>query len=433
MGVTIATHNGSKVCREHNIRNERVVSKEAHIDTNGVHEVWRDEKPREAYERLFGDACKAYNAKQSRDDRKITSYYNEVCKDAKKHPVYEIIAGVYGKDENGVPICSEEKGKAILRDYVNTWEQRNPNLVLIGAYYHADEQGEPHAHLDYIPVAHGYTKGLETQNGLVKALGEQGFEKKGRATAQIQWEAKENAAFEAICKEYGLEVDHPREEGRQHLATEQYKAEKALESTIEHYKSLDRVNEHIKADTERLKKENVKANEATARAVSRKLKATKLKQSPSNPRAYAYDRDFVQELKAIAKEVKEEAKVASRTDESVQVRYDEASLVLLNAQKEAEELKEKAEKEVLERVQLGDTYMAQAQEYKEDMENYILGTADAQFKKFLEERFHGESDRFTDLCEFIKGIGGGEEVLKKFHAWEKEQEEVLEHAWHMSR
>lgn len=64
-----------------------------------------------------------------------------------------------------------------MQEFVSTWQERNPNLELIGAYYHADEQGEPHIHLDYIPVAHGYKRGLETQTGLVKALQEQGFEK----------------------------------------------------------------------------------------------------------------------------------------------------------------------------------------------------------------------------------------------------------------
>ena len=34
MGVTISTHNGSAVAREHNIRNPKVVSKEAHIKPN---------------------------------------------------------------------------------------------------------------------------------------------------------------------------------------------------------------------------------------------------------------------------------------------------------------------------------------------------------------------------------------------------------------
>ena len=35
-------------------------------------------------------------------------------------------------------------------------------------------------------LAHNYTRGLEVQNGLVKAFGEMGFVKEGKRTAQIQ-------------------------------------------------------------------------------------------------------------------------------------------------------------------------------------------------------------------------------------------------------
>ena len=97
-----------------------------------------------------------------------------------------MIIGVYGKE------VDDDTGKQIMRDFVDSWKERNPNLDMIGAYYHADEQGKnPHVHIDYIPVAHGYRRGLDTQNGLVKALGEMGIQKNGRSTAQIQWEAKQ--------------------------------------------------------------------------------------------------------------------------------------------------------------------------------------------------------------------------------------------------
>lgn len=71
MGVTISTHNGSAVAREHNIRNPKVVSKEPHIDVNGLHEVWIDEPVRQAYDRLFGEAVEAYNARQARPERQM--------------------------------------------------------------------------------------------------------------------------------------------------------------------------------------------------------------------------------------------------------------------------------------------------------------------------------------------------------------------------
>lgn len=229
MGVTISTHNGSAVARDHNVRNPKVVSKEPHIDPNGIHETWIDVPVRQAYDRLFGQAVAEYNATQSRPERRISSYYNEICKDKKKHPVYEMIIGIYGKNEDGSPICSAEQGKKIMREFVSTWKQRNPNLILIGAYYHADEAGEPHLHLDYIPIAHGYTRGLKTQSGLVRAFEEQGLVKKGKDTAQILWEKQENAHLTALCEAVGLTVDHPLIEGRTHLDTQNFKLQAQAE------------------------------------------------------------------------------------------------------------------------------------------------------------------------------------------------------------
>lgn len=266
MGVTISTHNGSAVAREHNIRNPKVVSKEPHIEVNGSHEVWIDEPVRQAYDRLFGEAVEAYNARQARPERQIKSYYNDICKDSKKHPVYEMIIGIYGKNEDGSPICSAEQGKEIMQQFVENWKQRNPNLELIGAYYHADEPGaEPHLHLDYIPVAHGYTRGLETQTGLVKALGEQGFEKKGKATAQIQWEKCENDYLTSLCEAVGLRVEHPRQEGRQHLATQEMK----LQSRIN---ELEKVAEQEAA---RFLEADAKATDAEMRAAAAEKRAAK--------------------------------------------------------------------------------------------------------------------------------------------------------------
>ena len=220
---TIATHNGSKAHRDHNLRGHST-DKQEHIQKGGIHETWKDEAPRAAYDRIFGEAVAAYNAKQSRPERQIKDYYNKIAQDEKKHPVYEMIVGVYG----GIP---EDACKSILSDFVNDWEKRNPNLELIGAYYHADEEGEPHVHLDYIPVARGYTRGMEVQNGLVKALGQQGFEKQGKATAQILWEQRENQALEQICMEYGIEIEHPQKnKGVEHLHTEAYKVQQELQN-----------------------------------------------------------------------------------------------------------------------------------------------------------------------------------------------------------
>lgn len=233
--VTISTHNGSQVSRQHNLRNPRVIVKEDHIDPNGHFEVWKDEDPKVAYERLFGAAVQAYNAKQTREERKITDYYKQICQDKKKHPVYELIIGIYGKKADGTPICSKNDGRRILRAFVEDWERRNPNLKVIGAYYHCDESvginGSQvgHVHIDYIPVGTGLSRGMETQSSLTKALEQQGFISQGmNNTAQIQWEARENQFLATLCAHAGLEVIRGKG-GKEHLDTATYKKAKELQ------------------------------------------------------------------------------------------------------------------------------------------------------------------------------------------------------------
>lgn len=222
--ATISTHNGSTVHQAHNRRDRHCTDKEKHIDPDGHFEVWRDIPIRKAYHELFDDAVKDYNSKQTRDDRKIKDYFKKIENDAKKHTAYEMIIGVYGDD---VP---EDFSRFILKDFFNNWEKRNPNLKLIGAYFHADEEGkQPHLHLDYIPISSDYQRGMKLQTGLVKALGEQGFHKRGKETAQIQWERSENKALEELCKGLLIKVEHPQAGSNiRHMNTKAYKAHQQL-------------------------------------------------------------------------------------------------------------------------------------------------------------------------------------------------------------
>ena len=242
--VTISTHNGSQVARQHNLRNPKVIAKEDHIDPNGHFEVWLDEDPKAAYERLFGEAVRAYNAKQKREDRQITDYYKQICEDSKKKPVYELIIGIYGKKADGTPICSKNDGKRILRAFTEDWERRNPHLKLCGLYYHCDESvgvnGSQvgHVHIDYIPVGDGFTRGMATQSSLSKALEQQGFQSQGiNNTAQMQWEARENQFLATLCAHAGLEVVRGKG-GKEHLDTTTYKKVKELQELQEQQAEL---------------------------------------------------------------------------------------------------------------------------------------------------------------------------------------------------
>lgn len=238
---TIGTHNSSTFSQEHNRREYD----EPHIDKNGLHETWIDTPVREAYDLLFDDALKKYNAKQTRKERKISSYYEHIKHKKNQHIAYEMVVGVYSNDG----AVSLEQAREILREFVRTWSKRNPNLFLCGAYFHADEKGQPHIHIDYIPIAHGCKRGLETQTNLKKALAEMGLvTAKGKGTAQMQMQRANNEYLERLCRERGIEISHPGGGG---LPKEAYIAKQELtktedklaQKTAEFYKNIERISD----------------------------------------------------------------------------------------------------------------------------------------------------------------------------------------------
>lgn len=425
MGATISTHNGSKVCQEHNDREEKVVSKEAHIDPNRTHETWQHEKVSDAYKRLFEDARLEYNAKQSRPERQINNYYAEVCKDAKKHPAYEIIIGIYGRNEDGSCICSEEIGKEIMREFVEGWKERNPNLELIGAYYHADEQGEPHVHIDYIPVAHGYTRGMETQTGLVKALGEQGFEKHGRETAQIQWERRENEHLEKLCNARGIEIEHPKLEGIKHRETALYKAEKALEGQIEHTKGLMDAQDELVAETNRLEAQRDRANKQTERAMKRLEKTLKKSiKEKDDDQGWTYNKKAYEAIRDIKADIKAEVKEIAHTDRDIAEAYAQADDARIRAEKMEAKRKEELEAQ-----------REEARKREEAYDKRVQVEANRRFNEFIREQFPERGGRETRLEEYCNSLRmkNGKTVLEVFNENERELKRQLNRSWGYER
>lgn len=252
--ATTAFHNGTTVHQGHNRRDKWIVDKESHIRPSGNFEIWHDEKLTDAYERIFGHAVDEYNAKQKRSDRKIGSYYEHIRQgNNDRNLVYETIIGVY---KSG---AAEETQREILRTVYETWPKRYPNFEIVGAYYHADEEGEPHLHIDYVPVATGYKRGMSCQNGLVKALEQMGFVKgkiNGKERFAIdKWQADGRLLLDELCRSYGIEVEHPQQDkGIPHLQTNAYKAAQKL---IDELEELSNQKTALKNDIEDLSAEEL--------------------------------------------------------------------------------------------------------------------------------------------------------------------------------
>lgn len=171
-----------QACREHNIRDPKYCDKQEHIVKGGLHEIWIDIPPKEAYEQIFGEAFKEYNSKQRKKERQFNSYWEKVKKSEVLVPVREALITV-GNCEDGFPDL--EVSKQIYKEFLEDFQKLNPNMKVIGAYFHADEmrsdgkggfiKGAPHMHLDYIPVAYKCERGQKIQNSMNGALKEQGI------------------------------------------------------------------------------------------------------------------------------------------------------------------------------------------------------------------------------------------------------------------
>ena len=212
MGKTISFVKG-KGSLNHNNR-EFLAS---NIDESRVYlnEIYIRKTLEEAYEEIFGKEVADYNAKQKRSDRKIDNYLNKIKNSGNNEkPFYEIVVQVGKKedtgvlDENGNVTESAIQAKGVLDEYVKTFQERNPNLILFNAVLHMDE-ATPHLHLDYIPVAHGYKSGMKTRNSLTKGLREMGiapaFSKKDNET--MHWQERERKYILDLCKGHDIEIE----------------------------------------------------------------------------------------------------------------------------------------------------------------------------------------------------------------------------------
>ena len=199
----------------------------------------------EMYEKLFNGAVNEYNAKQKRNDRKITvNYYehqfgrgyspNVVTSADKRKSFYEDIVQIGDMKDTGVGAVDAETAKAVLTEYMNGFEQRNPNFKVFCAVLHMDE-ATPHLHIDYVPIGH-YSRGIPVQNGIAQALSEMGFGVGKNAIAR--WRQSEYEVLKSICIRYEIELAPPKKSVGS-KSVELYKEEKRLEEKVEKLREME--------------------------------------------------------------------------------------------------------------------------------------------------------------------------------------------------
>lgn len=327
--------------------------KEYHVNEQGEFEIWCDKGVYATYKENFEEAIQEYNQKQKRKDRKIidtegdevTAYIKsiyssqrgkskksvtkkmddgttqkiEVQNDNGQRVLYELIVSagncnklldskgrvVYTPDGHEIhpQRVEREINKRAMMRFCEDFESTYQNFKIALCAYHADEQylnakgvyedGIEHVHIDFIPVAGGYQRGLSKQAGMRKALESMGFRNRYESdgtykNAYQDFCADAQTRFEEILhQEYlryyiedkkmafedieDLEIIHPaRGKGKQNLDPDAFRVAKELENRkcavqadlMEITEQKEAVEEEVKMAKRRLKKANTEVEEA---------------------------------------------------------------------------------------------------------------------------------------------------------------------------
>ena len=281
-----------------------------------------DKDIREAYREIFGEALEKYNGKQKRADRKIEDYCDHIKKSKNGEKLFYEDVVQWGKKEDFQKPETRERAKEALVKYVEGFEERNPNLKLIGAYIHMDE-ASPHLHLDYVPVAHGYSRGLSTRNSLDRAMKEMGFAPENESrknNATKLWKESERSYFGEICRSMGLEVEMERQSTRKNLSVEEYK-----DARDEMLGNIEQEKEAIIAEVEPLRELKTGIDEiaGTGKTVLPGVVAIKKKNLEAvkeQAKAYTANRDEIETLRERSAAVSQREQRADQREQQLNKR-----------------------------------------------------------------------------------------------------------------
>ena len=178
---------------------------------------------KQVYHEIFDEALAAYNAKKKKTRDKITDYYEHIRQGKQEKLFHEAIFQIGNLEDCGCGSPGGERAAAALKEFAESFQERNPHLRVFNMVLHMDE-ATPHLHVDFIPVATEQSRGLSTRVSMKQALKQQGFVSLGRK--QTEWNAwmeREKATLTEIAQAHEFEIISLGG-GRPHMDLPEYRA-----------------------------------------------------------------------------------------------------------------------------------------------------------------------------------------------------------------
>ena len=205
---------------------------------------------KQVYHEIFDEALAAYNAKKKKTRDKISDYYEHIRQGKQEKLFHEAIFQIGNLEDCGCGSPGGERAAAALKEFAESFQERNPHLRVFNMVLHMDE-ATPHLHVDYIPVATEQSRGLSTRVSMKQALKQQGFVGQGRKQTEWNvWMEREKAVLIEIAQAHEFEIISLGG-GRPHMDLPQYReAAQRLEAVQEQVTAA----EHDIAELEKQKK-----------------------------------------------------------------------------------------------------------------------------------------------------------------------------------
>ena len=191
------------------------------------------------YHELFDEALAEYNSKQKRKDRIIKDYHDHIRHSRQEKEFHEVIFQI--GNMNDTPCGSDIAVRATeaLKQYAESFQQRNPHLRMFNAVIHLDE-ATPHIHIDFVPFATEQKRGLSTRVSLSKALEQQGFKSEGKLnTCSKLWIEGEKQALADIMKTLDIEWEQLGTHN-EHLSVLDYKKQERKKELADYKKEISK-------------------------------------------------------------------------------------------------------------------------------------------------------------------------------------------------
>lgn len=188
---------------------------------------------KQVYHQVFDEALAAYNAKKKKTRDKIPDYYEHIRQGKQEKLFHEVIFQIGNKDDCGCGSPDGDRAAAVLKEFAESFQERNPHLRVFNAVLHMDE-ATPHIHIDFVPVATEQTRGLQTRVSMKQALKQQGFTSLGRnMTEWRSWMEREKQTLAELAQAHEFEIISLGG-GRKHMDLPEYReAAQRLEAVQE--------------------------------------------------------------------------------------------------------------------------------------------------------------------------------------------------------